>query len=244
MNGHLSGKFLAPPFAHGVASMTEDRVGAKQRISTWFRTRRDRVLRDLIVDLFRESGRVEILDLGGNSSYWKRVGEDFLRSNNCRITILNLYESELHLNLNLDICKFVVGDATNLESISDHQFDLVHSNSVIEHLFTWEAMKRFAHETVRTGRHYYLQTPNFWFPVDPHFPKVPMFHWLPRPTRAWLLKNFTIAHAGRLPSWDSAYQAVDGSRLLSARQLAVLFPQARLDNEKLLGLIKSFVLIA
>jgi hypothetical protein len=35
-----------------------------------------------------------------------------------------------------------------------------------------------ARETVQVGRSYYLQTPNFWFPLEPHY-GVPFIHWLP-----------------------------------------------------------------
>src|SRR3546814_10323990 len=65
-------------------------------------------------------------------------------------------------------------------------FDIAHSNSVIEHVITWDNMKNFARETRRVAAWHYVQTPYFWFPVDPHFYKLPFYHWLPRPLRAKL----------------------------------------------------------
>jgi hypothetical protein len=51
----------------------------------------------------------------------------------------------------------------------DRSFDLVYSNAVIEHLPTWEAQQRFAAEITRVGRGWFVTTPNFWYPLEPHY---------------------------------------------------------------------------
>jgi hypothetical protein len=134
----------------------------------------------------------------------------------------------------------VVGDARRLE-FRDGEFDLVHSNSVIEHVGAWQDMEAFAAETRRVGRSYYVQTPYFWFPIDPHFYGFPMFHWLPRLMKAWLLKSLPLATAGKLSSLDQALQAVDSVKLLNGRQIRILFPDARIEFELLSGLPKSLI---
>lgn len=52
----------------------------------------------------------------------------------------------------------VVGDGTRL-AFEDQSFDLVYSNSVIEHLGTWEKQQAFAAEARRVGRGYWIPTP-------------------------------------------------------------------------------------
>src|SRR3546814_2616362 len=81
-------------------------------------------------------------------------------------------------------------------------FDIAHSNSVIEHVITWDNMKNFARETRRVAAWHYVQTPYFWFPVDPHFYKLPFYHWLPRPLRAKLLMRLPLAHAGKISTLE------------------------------------------
>ena len=37
-------------------------------------------------------------------------------------------------------------------------------------------MRAFAAETKRLADNYYIQTPYFWFPIDPHYYRIPLFH--------------------------------------------------------------------
>lgn len=218
----------------------KDRPAAKA-LSDRFRKARDRSLRDLIGQISARGTEVRILDMGGTVDYWRRVGFAFLRSKLCHVTIVNIHEVELGVDAEDDLMCLSVGDATNLHQYEDGSFDLTHSNSVIEHLGSWDAMRRFAAEAQRLGRVYYLQTPNFWFPIDPHYYTFPLFHWLPRPMRAALFRRFAIAQAGRMPTWDAAFAATDASRLLVRPQLRSLFPDAEISSERLFGLTKSLV---
>jgi hypothetical protein len=215
-----------------------------ERLSTHFRQRRDARLRRLISRIGAGRSAVTILDMGGSGDYWLRVGLDFLRSANCHVTIVNLVESELgDQRYPPDLFTLAVGDACRMPHYADRQFDLAHSNSVVEHLGTWPAMRHFAAETKRVARNYYVQTPNFWFPIDPHYFRFPLFHWLPRPVRAQLFRRFAVAQGGRARDWDTAYGLIDASRLLDRRQMATLFADAELVRERLAGLTKSLVAI-
>jgi hypothetical protein len=182
--------------------------------------------------------------MGGTYEYWDRVGLDFLRSKGATITLLNVADAELTAqSRDEDVFTRAVGDACEMSQFQDQQFDLAHSNSVLEHVGTWDRMKAFGAETSRVGRSYYVQTPNFWFPVDPHFYRAPMFHWLPRSLRARLLTTFPIAYVGRIGAMEEALDIVDDVRLIGARQFRALFPDANIVYERILGLNKSLIAI-
>jgi hypothetical protein len=213
-------------------------------LSSKFRQKRDIRLRDLISRTANKQGALQILDLGGSVEYWRRVGLDFLREHNARVVVLNSIASELKA-VDADEALFttIVGDACDLSEIKDRQFDLVHSNSVIEHVGDWSRMKRFASEARRVGTNYYVQTPYYWFPVDPHYYRAPLIHWLPRPLQARLLTRFDICTAGRAATLDDAFSVLDGTSLLDRWQFRMLFPEAEILPETVMGLTKSLIAI-
>jgi hypothetical protein len=74
---------------------------------------------------------------------------------------------------------FVEADGRSLP-FADDEFDVVHSNAVIEHVGGTVDQRQFAAELVRVARSGFITTPNRWFPIEPHS-RVPLLHWLPRP---------------------------------------------------------------
>ena len=213
-------------------------------LSTRLRRRRDIKLRALIASIAAPKNSISILDMGGTVEYWERLGVDFLREHGAKVTLINRFATELSDAKCYDgIFSYAVGDACDLSQFQSNHFDLAHSNSVIEHVYTWENMKAFASETRRVANFYYVQTPYFWFPFDPHYYKMPLFHWFPRPTRAWLLSTFPIAHSGKVKTVDDAYQIVDAARLLDYRQFKFLFPDGNTAFERFGGLPKSMIAI-
>src|SRR6476646_3593333 len=72
---------------------------------------------------------------------------------------------------------FVQADATVALPFEDSAFDLVYSSSVIEHI---DPPRRaaFAAEIRRVGRGWFVQTPAYSFPIEPHA-LLPFAHWLP-----------------------------------------------------------------
>ncbi len=213
-----------------------------RRWSDSFRAKRDIRLRSQIDELSKSHSSIRIADLGGTEEYWARVGFSFLRERGVSITLINLHASELSsAGLASDILTSEVGDACALTHYTDMSFDLVHSNSVIEHVVTWDNMKSFAREIRRLAPSYYVQTPYFWFPIDPHYYKFPLFHWLPGPIRARLFSSLPIAHSGRIMDVGESYAAVDAARLLDHRQFRFLFPDGTVRFERLAGLPKSLI---
>ena len=82
-----------------------------------------------------------------------------------------------------------------------------------------------AGEVRRVATAYWVQTPNFWFPVEPHF-LVPAWHWLPERTRVAILQRRGVGWAGRCPDPEYARADRPGAPADAPRELARLFPDA------------------
>ncbi|WP_317045591.1 methyltransferase domain-containing protein [Belliella buryatensis] len=151
------------------------------------------------------------------------------------IILLNLDASETgHPQL-----RAVKGDATDLSEYEDDSFDLVFSNSVIEHLYTFENQEKMAKECMRVGKKFFIQTPNRHFPVEAHY-ALPFAQYLPDKLVYTILTKTKLS---RLHRWrtEKAKQYLKEIRLLSKKEMLKLFPGATLFKEKFLGMNKSFV---
>lgn len=137
----------------------------------------------------------------------------------------------------------ILGDGTALP-FADQSFDLVFSNSVIEHVGDRATQARFASEIARVGKEFWLQTPSRYFPVEQHM-WTPLVHWLPRRWQAAILRRFSVWSL--VTSYDAAQREfyvnhyLDTIRLLSARELGELFPGATVLRERTLGWTKSLI---
>jgi Methyltransferase domain len=137
----------------------------------------------------------------------------------------------------------VFGDGRALP-FPDRAFDVVFSNSVIEHVGGAESQARFAAEIARVGKTYWVQTPNRRFFIEPHL-CTPFVHWLPPAWQRRLLGWGTVWEWIAKPSPDRREYYLDHYltriRLLTAAGLRTLFPEARILKERFLGCTKSLV---
>jgi len=177
---------------------------------------------------------LSILDVGGTQGFWERMA--FTDEPGVSITVLNLDPQPVHLAGFTSI----IGDATNLSLFADHAFDVVFSNSVIEHVGDMAKQRRMAEEVARVGQRYFVQTPNYYFPIEPHY-LFPGFQWLPLGARAQLLYHFDLGWTKRKATIEAARQSVASVKLLRKKEVLALFPHANLYEEKVAGLTKSFV---
>src|SRR5687768_11876208 len=76
---------------------------------------------------------------------------------------------------------FVQADVTEPLPFADDEFDLAVSSSLVEHLPEADR-PRFAAELRRVARGWWVQTPAWSFPVEPHA-LLPAAHWLPPAAR-------------------------------------------------------------
>ena len=125
-------------------------------------------------------------------------------------------------------------------SFAKDSFDHCYSNSVIEHIGEWDDQKCVADEIRRVGRSYYVQTPNFYFFIEPHF-IAPFIHWLPVKLRIKLVRYFTLWGLTLRPDQAEIESAVRETVLLTKRQMRVLFPDASFLSERVLGMQKSII---
>ena len=122
---------------------------------------------------------------------------------------------------------FVQADATRRLPFEDGAFDLAYSNSLIEHLPPGDRAA-FAAEVKRVARRWWVQTPAFGFPLEPHA-LLPFAHWLPPALRRpyWRL--------GIAGDWEEI-------SLLRRGELAALFGEPVIA-ERLGPLAKSWIAV-
>jgi SAM-dependent methyltransferase len=120
---------------------------------------------------------------------------------------------------------FVRADATRRLPFDDGAFDLAYASSVIEHIEP-AARPAFAAEIRRVARGWFVQTPAWSFPIEPHA-LLPAAHWLPA--------------AIRRPYWRlGAAGAWEDIRLLHRSELEALFGEP-IVAERMGGLVKSWI---
>jgi hypothetical protein len=188
------------------------------------RTRRRRMaLFERVIDL-PPSARV--LDLGGTPSLWAYVKQPLA------VTILNLPGNADESVATHHKVTFFYGDACETLPWADRAFDVVFSDSVIEHVGPEDRQAAFAENIKRLGRSYYVQTPAPWFPIEAHT-GMPFWWFYPELVRRRILAHWRET----LPAWADS---MAGTRVLTRRRMRELFPGAELQTETLAGIPKSY----
>jgi len=200
------------------------------RISQSFRKRRMR----RFCEAMGVTAQTRILDVGGSPETWAYAPVQ------PRVTLLNIPMSIPKLPAYVD---WVAGDGCELP-FADQTFDIVFSNSVIEHVGDTAHQQAFARETARVGKRYFVQTPNRGFPLEQHL-FFPLVHWLPKSWQSPIIHTITPWELLAKPTPDQREfylrHYLEDILLLSANELRALFPDAQVHRERVLGLAKSLV---
>ena len=93
-----------------------------------------------------------------------------------------------------------------------------------------------------SGIPYYVQTPSFWFPLEPHFRQVG-FQWLPESMRARRQMRKKLGFREKCSNWDLAMASIESVKLLTYTQMAALFPDPTIYRERVGPLTKSYMAI-
>ena len=186
-----------------------------RRFSPAVRRRRMRKM----MAIFNLPAGSKVIDLGGVSRIWNFVEIPL------NITIVNLPGSYKGEDLDTHHqFTYLEGDATSLPNLQDGSFDLVFSNSVIEHVGDTERQRMFAGEVRRLAAYYFIQTPAIWFPLEAHT-GVPFWWFLPNWIKARLHRRWSRI----LPAWNDM---VLGTTVISKRALQSFFPDGSLLTER------------
>lgn len=183
---------------------------------------------------FSLTPETRVLDVGGTPDCWRCLAVL------PRLVFLNTPRAREEVG---ESVAWVAGDG-RLLPFADRAFDIVFSNSVIEHVGDADSQRRFAAEAMRVGRAYWVQTPNRWFPVEQHL-LTPFVHWLPKRWQRAIVPRFTVwgIVVRTTPDRRQFYlrHYLDEVKLLDARELRQLFPRAQVIRERFCGWTKSLV---
>jgi SAM-dependent methyltransferase len=218
-----------------------------QRISANARRKRAALFREA----FHLTEHTRILDLGSQSG-------DVIRSvlSGTCVRPENTYIADIDSAALEKGCRkhgfvpVVIGQSGTLP-FPDGYFDIVYCSSVIEHVTVnkeqvWTMRSgrefrelslahqhEFAREIQRVGRQFFVQTPYKYFIIEAHS-WLPFVGWLPRRLIVPILK-------GSRKVWPK--KAVPDWHLLNRRQLASMFEDAQIREEKWMGLTKSLMAV-
>ncbi|HEY4355146.1 MAG TPA: class I SAM-dependent methyltransferase [Acidobacteriaceae bacterium] len=186
--------------------------------------------------LFRPSVDTRLLDIGGAPNTW--IAESSYER--FPVTMVNLIYPDPDVQRDGRFTA-ITGDAAALP-FANGSFDIAFSNSVIEHVTTWERQKKFAAEARRVAPKLWIQTPARSFPLEPHL-LAPWFQYWPKGMQRRLARHFTLWGLLKRPSDEQIDEMLGELRLLTYNEMRELFPDCRILRERVLGLTKSYVAV-
>ena len=197
---------------------------------------------------FPDLGDIRVIDLGGTSwdwteGYWRTVAKVTPKPFAPKeVLVVNLDESALRYPA--PWISTVAGDVCDLpEDVLGTGFDLVFSNSLIEHVGGHFRRKAMADAIHRLADHHWVQTPSRYFPIEPHW-MFPGFQFLPASARAGISPRWPLSPPDlRGQSKVQALEEVLGIELVGMSEMRRLFPDSELHRERFAGWTKSIVAI-
>jgi hypothetical protein len=181
---------------------------------------------------FPDLADMRVLDLGGTAVSWGVLG---LRP--ASVTVVNLDHDGKGTNepwmeiVHADACAGGFG-----------QFDMVFSNSLMEHLGGHARRQQFANVVRESAPAWWVQTPYRYFPIEPHW-VFPGFQFLPFRMRVLICQHWSMLH---MPACKDAAEAADlvaSTELISGTEMRTYFPNSEIWFERIAGIPKSLVAI-
>jgi hypothetical protein len=204
-------------------------VGAKARARRWqtFGAR------------FPEINNMSVLDLGGTVESWLRAP---VRP--AHVTVLNLFEPGESPE---PWVTSVTGDACIAQRVLEEQgapakYDLVFSNSLIEHVGGHSQRSHLADSVRSLAPYHWVQTPYRYFPIEPHW-LFPFMQFLPLRFRTVIAERWPLAHT-KPPSREVAVAEVQWTELIGIAEMRAYFPDSQIVKERFLGLPKSITAVS
>ena len=217
-------RLIADPYAPGS-------LAARARARRW----------ESLLRRFPDFEEMSVLDVGGDARYWANAP---VRPR--RLVLLNHVDYALDPSVAEGV-ETVQGDACDPPASLEHEgFDLVYSNSVIEHVGGPWRRQAFADAVHRLGSSHWIQTPYRYFPIEPHW-VFPGLQFMPLAARAVVDRRWPLRASRAIdPAADPTRQAVGyvlGVELLSKTEMRHLFPASEIVEERFAGLTKSLIAV-
>jgi hypothetical protein len=185
---------------------------------------------ELFEATFPNLAEYRVLDLGGMPRFWRIVP-----NRPAHVTTVNVQPADAEEPWSTH----VVADAC--EFSPPGEFDLVFSNSLIEHVGGHYRRSQLAEVIKAAAPRYWVQTPYRYFPVEPHF-VVPGMQFLPVGAQAKIAQHW---HAGFRPAGQTdSLEKVQSIELIGIRQLETYFPGAIIEKERIIGVPTSIIAVA
>lgn len=214
---------------------------------TFFRTRaasrRGALFKDFI-DSFAPP--IRIIDLGGTVSMWERWG--LIEDERLIVDLANNFSMDKN---NSEAIPKTAGfskidvDVVNLTPEDYSQYDVVFSNSMLEHLADFNQQRSVAKSIILSGKPFFIQVPNKNSLIDPHFahPMAPFFAAWPRSIQCAALRLSGLNGGRRAKSRAHAERRLMFYNPLSMRDMRSLFPGEGINilSERTFGIPMSIV---
>lgn len=191
-----------------------------------------------LIGAFPDLPEMLVLDLGGTVESWTR-----LPFHPAHLTTLNPFDWVNEAAGDVPWHTDAIGDACDPpDEVMSQSYDLVFSNSTIEHVGDKQARRRFADVVHKVADCHWIQTPNRAFPVEPHV-LFPLHQFLPRYGRGLVERYWPLVHT-KWPTMEAALESADSTELLWQREMVDLFPDSRIEAESIVPFLPAKSLIA
>lgn len=191
----------------------------------------------LFHQLFTEIENMNVLDLGGTTEFWRTAP---IRPKH--VTLINLDKDKEPTAKSI---LAITGDACRAADVlRNHQvtpeFDLVFSNSLIEHVGGHSKRLELADQVKTLAPRHWIQTPYRYFPIEPHW-VFPAMQFMPTAARVQIALRWPLG--GKPDNKETARRSVMWTELLSMTDIREYFPESTILHEQFLGLTKSLIAV-
>ncbi|EIM65119.1 hypothetical protein [Desulfobacter postgatei] len=178
---------------------------------------------------------INIIDLGGTATFWASWG--LSETDHIHVTLINNHhvdKTNIGYDNSIPYITEIIKDVNEL-AVEDFQgYDLIFSNSMIEHLDSRQKQSNLAQTIEKSKRPYFIQVPNKYFIIDPHFPHpcVPFFALYPKNLQARLLTVYRFGSGSKSNSFEEAQRRLKFYNPLSLKELKKLFPSSEIIKKE------------
>jgi hypothetical protein len=185
------------------------------------------------IEEFPDVDQMRVLDLGGTPTAWALAPVK-----PAAVTTVNLKA----LESDDPTVNAIEGDACDLPAtLRGQRFDLVFSNSLLEHVGGHVPRQRLAANIHAMADRHWVQTPYRYFPIEPHW-LFPGIQWLPYSARVAVSLRWNRGNVVTRTR-AMAEKQVNEIDLVGIQQMRMYFSDSTIWYERFAGLVKSLVAI-